>query len=381
MRGQATDIGDTFVMFNVPDDDKVLDGAGDNTVAHVIIYDNNAKRASSLDAKTVLTLKATGTPLSAKKIVGVSALVVIGVLGILFVIIILMIVLMRGGGDKKRRGGAPPPAPPPGPGAPYGGAPYGGGAPPYGGGGGYNMQAQDQPPPTPMAAPPQQQAQPMFAPAAAPPLAAATMDPALMATAQPAVVQVRCPACQSTTMATPGQPSVCFSCGQPLPANITGGGGSGNAPAFPLTGGMPAQLQPPPNPYADGISAGLAPAANQPALGPGTVLQPVFVPPAAATASAATIRGALGQFTIRPGAEVRVGRDPAQCPIFLSEPRVSGVHATLKLELGQLWVRDETSNNGTYVAGSRVGPGAWTPVPAGAQLRFGPIEFLTQLEG
>ena len=48
-------------------------------------------------------------------------------------------------------------------------------------------------------------------------------------------------------------------------------------------------------------------------------------------ASAATLRGAAGQFTIRPGAEVRVGRDPAQCPIFLSEPRVSGVHATLKL--------------------------------------------------
>ena len=36
------------------------------------------------------------------------------------------------------------------------------------------------------------------------------------------------------------------------------------------------------------------------------------------------------------GAEVRVGRDPAQCSIFLAEPRVSGVHATLRFESGQL---------------------------------------------
>jgi pSer/pThr/pTyr-binding forkhead associated (FHA) protein len=95
----------------------------------------------------------------------------------------------------------------------------------------------------------------------------------------------------------------------------------------------------------------------------------------------ATLRGAAGQFMIRAGAEVRVGRDPAQCPIFLSEPRVSGVHATLKLDGGTLLVRDETSNNGTWVCGARIAPGAWTPVPSGTPLRFGPIEFSVQLEG
>jgi pSer/pThr/pTyr-binding forkhead associated (FHA) protein len=113
--------------------------------------------------------------------------------------------------------------------------------------------------------------------------------------------------------------------------------------------------------------------------------QPLVPPPnpygAAAGASAASLRGAAGQFTVRPGSEVRVGRDPAQCPIYLSEPRVSGVHATLKLEAGQLLVRDETSNNGTWISGSRLAPGAWTQVPAGAPLRFGPIEFEVQLEG
>jgi hypothetical protein len=38
------------------------------------------------------------------------------------------------------------------------------------------------------------------------------------------------------------------------------------------------------------------------------------------------------------------------------------------------------SNNGTWVAGTRVAAGAWSAVPAGAQLRFGPIEFSVQLE-
>jgi len=75
-----------------------------------------------------------------------------------------------------------------------------------------------------------------------------------------------------------------------------------------------------------------------------------------------------------------VGRDPAQCPIFLSEPRISGVHATLRFDAGQLLVRDETSNNGTWIAGSRIAPGVWTPVPVGVPLRFGPIEFAVQLE-
>jgi pSer/pThr/pTyr-binding forkhead associated (FHA) protein len=75
-----------------------------------------------------------------------------------------------------------------------------------------------------------------------------------------------------------------------------------------------------------------------------------------------------------------VGRDAAQCPIALNEPRVSSVHATVKLESGQLMVRDEGSNNGTHVAGVRISPGTWVAVPPGAQLRFGPLEFAVRLE-
>jgi hypothetical protein len=203
------------------------------------------------------------------------------------------------------------------------------------------------------AAPPPAPPQPLFAAQAQPPPAVPSMPEPSASSGSPAVVQVRCPACGMNTMATPGQQSVCFSCGQPLPAEMTKGGGGLAAPGFPLTGAMNAPpLVAPPNPYG----------------------------PAQATPSVATIRGAPGQFTVRAGSEVRVGRDPTQCPIFLSEPRVSGVHATLRLDGGQLQVRDETSNNGTFVSGARVSPGAWTPVPVGAPLRFGPIEFSVQLE-
>jgi pSer/pThr/pTyr-binding forkhead associated (FHA) protein len=64
----------------------------------------------------------------------------------------------------------------------------------------------------------------------------------------------------------------------------------------------------------------------------------------------------------------------------LNEPRVSGVHATLKFESGQLWVRDETSNNGTYIENQRIAIGEWTAVPDGQRLRFGPIEFNVRME-
>ncbi|XXT22994.1 FHA domain-containing protein [Sorangium sp. So ce429] len=97
-------------------------------------------------------------------------------------------------------------------------------------------------------------------------------------------------------------------------------------------------------------------------------------------ASRATLSGPAGIYTVHPGTEVRAGRDGATCLIALSEPRVSGTHASLKLEAGQLFVRDEGSNNGTYVNGQRIAASMWTPVPPGASLRFGPVEFSVRLE-
>ncbi len=109
-------------------------------------------------------------------------------------------------------------------------------------------------------------------------------------------------------------------------------------------------------------------------------MQPAAPPPNPYASSGAIISGSAGEFAIRPGAEIRVGRDPSQCAVTLGEPRVSGVHSTLKFEGAQLWVRDETSNNGTYVGGARIAPGAWVPVPPGTELRFGPVEFHVRLD-
>jgi hypothetical protein len=253
MVGKATQAADGYVTFTVPNDAKVLEGTGDTMVAHLVVYDNKAKRASSLDAKSVLTLKATKAPLSWPLIAGIA--------GLAIVIILLVMVLMRGGGGgSKKRGGGAPPGPPPNPGG-YG-QPPGYGAPPYGAppgppGGGYGAQpmsmadplaatAAAQPgmaygaaPAMAYAAPVAPAPQPMFAPAAVPvapamasPAPSAQPAPASAAASPPPVVQVRCPACGMNTMATPGQASVCFSCGQPLPAELTRGGGGVAAPGF-----------------------------------------------------------------------------------------------------------------------------------------------------
>lgn len=378
MRGGAVEVSDTFATFQVPDDDKLLDGQGENMVARVVIYDNRAKRASGYDEKSVLTLKAQTKPFNLPLVLGAAGGVV--------VILLLVIVLVRGGGGGggKKKGGAPPPAPvvaggaPPYGGGGYGGAPPGGGYQPPGGGyggGGYGASAVEPSgaafaptPPAPAAAYVPAPAAPVVAPVAvaapAPVVAPAPValapvpvvappppdpggGPPLAGGAPAGVLQVRCPACNSLTMASPGLAAVCFSCGQPVPAP----GASAPPPAegalYPLTGAVAAPFAPPPNPY--GITS-------------------------------ATILGAAGQFAISAGVEVKVGRDPAQCAVTLQEPRVSGVHATLKFEGGQLMLRDETSNNGSYLDGVRVAPLVWVPVPSGAQLRFGPVEFSVRLE-
>ncbi|GAC1588063.1 MAG: hypothetical protein NVS3B20_16110 [Polyangiales bacterium] len=95
---------------------------------------------------------------------------------------------------------------------------------------------------------------------------------------------------------------------------------------------------------------------------------------------AVSLTGAAGTFRVLPFVESRVGRDGALCSIALHEPRVSGVHATLKIEGAMLLVRDDGSNNGTLINGNRIPTGTWTPVPFGSQLRFGPVEFVVRHE-
>ena len=138
-------------------------------------------------------------------------------------------------------------------------------------------------------------------------------------------------------------------------------------------------MQPLDNAFAFGRA--LDPGETAPAAPQGLFAMGAQAPPRPAYAGSATLRGATGQHTIVPGSEVLVGRDPTQCPIFLSEPSVSGIHASLKLEGGKLMVRDETSSGGTWLGGTRIAPGTWIAVPPGAVLRFGPVEFSVQIQG
>lgn len=148
------------------------------------------------------------------------------------------------------------------------------------------------------------------------------------------------------------------------------------APAPPAAPVQPAPVSPEFMYGGAGSPAGFGGAAPVPAAAPPNP----YASPPGGMASRATLQGAAGVFTIIPGVEMRAGRDGAQCGILLTEPRVSGVHATLKIENGQLLARDENSNNGTLVNGNRIPGGVWSPVPNGSLVRFGPVEFSVRLE-
>jgi hypothetical protein len=174
------------------------------------------------------------------------------------------------------------------------------------------------------------------------------------------------PACRKAVLVPPGGTAQCAFCGTEVDA--AGNAVSALAPAggYGLTGHVPEEA----------ARRAVASAAQAGMMGATVALQAG----AAATTHAVTLSGPEGTFRVLPGVECRVGRDGTLCSIVLQEGRVSGVHASLMLEGGVLLVRDDRSHNGTYVNGNRIAPGAWTPVPGGSQLRFGPVEFLVRHE-
>ncbi|MBK8258675.1 MAG: FHA domain-containing protein [Polyangiaceae bacterium] len=153
------------------------------------------------------------------------------------------------------------------------------------------------------------------------------------------------------------------------------GGSGGQAPKPIMAGGPPAPVMAAPPMYGSPMGGPMAGPPPDMGFGGGGGFGP---PPGAA--SRAVLTGGAGIFTVQTGTEMRAGRDGAVCQLLLAEPRVSGTHATLKVEGGQLLVRDENSNNGTFVNGQRIPAMVWTAVPPGAALRFGPAEFSVRLE-
>lgn len=358
MRGKAIEANDTYVEFEAPDKDKIIHGSGSQAVARVVLFDNRAKRTSGVTADTILQVKATSSgpfPI---------LYVLIGLFG-LTVIALLVVVIVRSGGKNRRPPPPPPPAMPPGggyggpgyggPGGGYGGGypPQGGGYPPQGGGygGGQYGAAPGGPAAMSPAAPPI---------AAAPPAAEpAPLAPPPAAAAPPAAAH-----------------------GPPTPAAAP----PAFAAAAPVAAAAPLVVEHPPDPAAPVVSPEFMFGAEPPKYGVTTdaPARPMKAPPdpyqSGVSASRATLQGSQGVFTVVPGVEMRVGRDGSQCAILLTEPRVSGLHASIKIEDGKLMLRDDNSNNGTFLNGNRLTPGSWSSVRNGSLLRFGPAEFSVNLE-
>lgn len=125
--------------------------------------------------------------------------------------------------------------------------------------------------------------------------------------------------------------------------------GAATREQFPLTGAMDAVADlPPANPYAEPTRA--------------------------------TLAGSATTFIVSNAGDVRVGRDPHACAVVLADVRVSQIHGALRWDNRQLWIRDETSQNGTFVDESRIPSGVWMPVRSGATVRFGGTEFNVRYE-
>lgn len=81
------------------------------------------------------------------------------------------------------------------------------------------------------------------------------------------------------------------------------------------------------------------------------------------------------------GVEVRVGRDPSRAGLLVEDPRVSGLHASLRFDGQDTFVRDEHSSLGTEVDGVRLAAGAWARVPAHGLVQLGPVPLRVTVEG
>ncbi len=393
----------TEAEFKVPNTPALFENKPDTFTLNVVLLDNKALRVSARDQKGLLVLRAGKAP--------INKMLIIGAVGGGVVLILLIAILARGGGGngraKRRKGGAPP-APGPMPGQPPSPAPVTPAlaampqpqaASPFGAPPGQPFGApgpQAQAPATAFAPPPHIAT--AFAPPQPPAIATAFAPPQPVIPPQfaqgsnfeagvphptrtPAPGQglhqqqkgatsfpTTCPnpSCRRPVLVPPGGTAQCAFCGTLVDATGAAAAPIPTAQGFGLTGA------------ASESAAALAVAAVEAAQAPGGGT--VALQQGLSDVRSVVLMGAAGTFRVLAGIESRVGRDGSMCSIALNEARVSGVHASLKLEGGILHVRDDKSHNGTFVNGNRIAPGTWIPVPGGSQLRFGPIEFVVRHE-
>lgn len=104
-------------------------------------------------------------------------------------------------------------------------------------------------------------------------------------------------------------------------------------------------------------------------------LRPLDQPNHAAHRLVVTLRndGHDHEISLTDGEELVLGRDPAQsrvADILAPFDNVSRRHATLFLEGGQAFIRDEGSTNGTFINDTRISPGPRVPLTSGDTLRL-----------
>lgn len=166
-----------------------------------------------------------------------------------------------------------------------------------------------------------------------------------------------------------------------LVANLLRGGGSAGrrrsstlpAPVVAGSGDRPSVVSPsrPDPPVASG------PAPKVP--GPAATVMFSATPPAGGV-TGARLRTGAGVFQVTAGREFRIGRDATICDFPVQDPHLSAAHARFKIEQGRLFIVDESSEHGTFINGSRVSPGNWSPVHHGAIVRVGGLDLMVELE-
>ena len=72
--------------------------------------------------------------------------------------------------------------------------------------------------------------------------------------------------------------------------------------------------------------------------------------------------------------QLSIGRDPS-CQIVLTDPEVSRLHASLWVEAGSVYIRDEGTANGTSLNGRRLTPRKATLLRPGSQVQIGSQVF------
>lgn len=88
---------------------------------------------------------------------------------------------------------------------------------------------------------------------------------------------------------------------------------------------------------------------------------------------------ACNEFSIKPNQELTFGRQPNR-DIVLSSNLVSREHGCFLLEDGELYIKDYSSSNGTYINAKKIQPNKYIKVQSGDTIKIGPFTFVINFD-